>query len=65
MRRMPHDRGGWSGDCRIGSDGFGGAAYCAPEDGAEEPKRELRGVGRKPEQGGRGRWATQAPVQVK
>lgn len=65
MRRMPHDRGGWSGDCRIGSDDFGGAAYCAPEDGAEKPERELYGVGRKTESGAASGGAMQPPIQVK
>lgn len=57
-------RGGWSGVTEP-SAAFPGRRVLRPGKGAEEPKRELHGVGRKPEQGGRGRWATQAPIQVK
>lgn len=44
---------------------FPGRRVLRPGKGAEEPKRELRGVGRKPEFGARARGAMQPPIQVK
>lgn len=44
---------------------FPGRRVLRPGKGAEEPERELHWVGRKTEQGGRNRGATQLPIQVK
>lgn len=64
MRRMPHDRGGWSGVTEPPA-AFPGRRVLRPGKGAEEPKRELRGVGRKPEFGAASGGAMQPPIQVK
>lgn len=64
MRQMPHDRGGWSGVTEP-SAAFPGRRVLRPGKGAEEPKRELRGVGRKTEFGARSGRSMQPSIQVK